>query len=38
MQKSPGGARKTRPRSAQLKLAGIATDQSTEQGADQPQH
>jgi len=28
MQKSPSAARKTRPRSAQLKLAGIATDQS----------
>lgn len=32
--------RKSRPRSAQLKLAGIATDQSAEQAAaqDQPQH
>jgi ribonuclease-3 len=32
-QKNPGGARKSRPRSAQLKLAGIATDQSAEQNA-----
>jgi ribonuclease-3 len=28
LQKSPSAARKSRPRSAQLKLAGIATDQS----------
>ena len=28
LQKSPAAARKSRPRSAQLKLAGIATDQS----------
>jgi ribonuclease-3 len=35
MQKNPGGARKSRPRSAQLKLAGIATDQSAEQGTAQ---
>ncbi len=32
LQKSPSAARKTRPRSAQLKLAGIATDQTAEQG------
>jgi ribonuclease-3 len=31
-QKSPGAGRKSRPRSAQLKLAGIATDQSAEPG------
>jgi ribonuclease-3 len=30
VQKGPG-ARKSRPRAAQLKLAGIATDQSTDQ-------
>jgi ribonuclease-3 len=30
MQKSPSSARKTKPRSAQLKLAGIATDQSAD--------
>jgi ribonuclease-3 len=35
MQKSPGGARKSRPRAAQLKLAGIATDQSSEPSAAQ---
>jgi ribonuclease-3 len=34
-QKNPGGARKSRPRSAQLKLAGIATDQSADQAAEQ---
>ena len=28
VQKGPSGARKSRPRSAQLKLAGIATDQT----------
>jgi ribonuclease-3 len=28
LQKSPSASRKSRPRSAQLKLAGIATDQS----------
>jgi ribonuclease-3 len=28
MQKSPSSGRKNRPRSAQLKLAGIATDQT----------
>jgi len=30
MQKSPSAGRKTKPRSAQLKLAGIATDQSAD--------
>src|SRR6476661_8776907 len=30
--KTPGASRKAKPRAAQLKLAGIATDQSAEQG------
>jgi ribonuclease-3 len=36
-QKAPSGGRKAKPRAAQLKLAGIATDQSADQSAEESQ-